>query len=471
MERLTLAERMYLTLIPLTLMGLIIAVITSSSLRDNATPLVKAQQLKELALTSLSLLLTQDDTTKTMMLDPDNPASNVRKIRAYDENLKVIARIKASTESAEVHQVVDGMSDLDAKVLRDIDTSVLEAVGDGKTEKAKHLYFGTYEPQRAKYEAYVRQLVAIAERQSMAASTQLRRSNANSIRNILGALLVGLIIVIASLAYLANSITKRMNNVVSRLNGEHTAAQSSTDLITEASRSLSEGVSSTSSAIQEIDGSVCAFASRLKTNDQHAKRAQDSSAKALQSADHASAAIGRLIEATKQAQQSTDHILSIIRVIDQISFKTNLLALNAAVEAARAGEAGAGFSVVADEVRNLAKSSAEAAQQTADLIRDSVNKSQQGHEISEHASQALANTIAEARKIHDLIDEIASNSHLQNENIQHITRSLTHIGNVGQKSAREAEKTHHVAETLRSRSDAVEEIIEELVALVGARAR
>jgi methyl-accepting chemotaxis protein len=260
-----------------------------------------------------------------------------------------------------------------------------------------------------------------------------------------------------------------MNYVVSRLDQEHMAAQSSTELMTEASRSLSEGISSTSAAIQEIDSSVFDFASRLKANDKHATFARECSAKAVQSADHAADAIRRLVEATKEAQKSSDQVLRIIKVINDISFKTNLLALNAAVEAARAGEAGAGFSVVADEVRNLAKSSSEAARQTADLVQASVQKTKQGYEISELAAQALTSTISEAHRIHGVVDEIASNSRRQNENIQQITESLRYIGNVGQKSAEEAEKTHLVAETLRSRSHTVEEIIEELVGLVGTR--
>ncbi len=469
MKRLTLARRMYLTLIPLAFMGLLISLITWRSLLDNATPLIRAKQLKELALTSLSLLITQDDATKTMMLDPDNPTSNMRKIKAYDENQKVIARVKELTASPEVRNTIGQMSELDAKVLRDIDTSVLEAVGDGKTDKARQLYFGTYEPQRAKYEAYVRKLVEISERESKAAAAQLQKSNATSLRNILGALLIGLAIVVACVAYLARSITKRMNTVVSRLNHEHLAAQSSTDLMTEASRSLSEGVSSTSTAIQEIDSSVSDFAGSLKTNDEHAASARTSSAKAVENADHASDAIGRLVEATKEAQKSSDRVLSVIKVINDISFKTNLLALNASVEAARAGEAGAGFSVVADEVRNLARSSADAARQTADLVQASVEKTAQGYEISEHAARALAITISEAHRIHAVIDEIASNSRLQNKSIQQITQSLTYIGSVGQKNAEEAEKTNQVAEALRHRSHSVEEIIEELVALAGTR--
>lgn len=469
MKRLTLARRLYLTLIPLAVMGLIVSLITWQSLRENATPLIQAQELKALSLESLSLLLTQDDATKTMILDPDNPSSNMRKIKAYDENQKVIEKIRRLNDSVEVRQTISEMSDLDSKVLRDIDTSVLEAVGDGKTDKAKQLYFGTYEPQRAKYEAYIRQLVNISEKQSQKAAAQLVKRNATSLRNILGSLVAGLAIVGISLAVVAKSITRRMNHVVSRLTQEHMAVQNSTGLMTDASRALSEGVSSTAAAIQEIDSSICDFASRLKANDEHVVFARDCSTKAVENADQASTAVRRLVDATRKAQSSSEQVLTITNVINDISFKTNLLALNAAVEAARAGDAGLGFSVVADEVRNLARGSAQAATETAALIHDSVRKTKEGYEISEVAAQSLANTISEAHRVHTVIGEIASNSRLQNENIQQITRSLSYIGNIGQKSAQEAEKTFMVSESLRKRSQAVEEVIHDLVVLTGAK--
>ena len=72
-----------------------------------------------------------------------------------------------------------------------------------------------------------------------------------------------------------------------------------------------------------------------------------------------------------------------IKMIDDIGFQANILALNAAVEAGRAGESGRGFSVVAQEVRNLAGKSSDASKSTEILIQQSLTAVERGTKLAE----------------------------------------------------------------------------------------
>ena len=198
-----------------------------------------------------------------------------------------------------------------------------------------------------------------------------------------------------------------------------------------------------------------------------AQQATELSSHTKTAADSGNAAMTRMVAAIGEIQKSATATAKIIKVIDEIAFQTNLLALNAAVEAARAGEAGKGFAVVADEVRNLALRSAEAARNTTALIEESVNNARSGVAISADVAKSLGEITAAATKVNALIAEIATAEKEQAHGISQVNTAVTQMDTVTQSNASGAEESAAASEELSSQAEQLRTVVDELSALVG----
>jgi methyl-accepting chemotaxis protein len=166
-----------------------------------------------------------------------------------------------------------------------------------------------------------------------------------------------------------------------------------------------------------------------------------------------------MVGAMQRINGSSQKISKIIKVIDEISFQTNILALNAAVEAARAGEAGMGFAVVADEVRNLAQRCAQAARDTTDLIEESIQSSDEGRSKVDQVGSAVRAITSESEKIKQLIDEISTGSVEQSHGIQQISQAISQMEQSTQSNAAHAEQGAAAAVQLNAHADSMKELV------------
>ncbi len=148
------------------------------------------------------------------------------------------------------------------------------------------------------------------------------------------------------------------------------------DQLASGSQSVASGAVEQAASIEQTSASTAEIHSMIRKTAEHARSANQKVIESDRSVAEANQRLQEMITSMGEIASSSTRISKIIQVIDEIAFQTNILALNAAVEAARAGEAGMGFAVVADEVRTLAQRSAQAARDTADLIQESISKSE-----------------------------------------------------------------------------------------------
>jgi methyl-accepting chemotaxis protein len=167
--------------------------------------------------------------------------------------------------------------------------------------------------------------------------------------------------------------------------------------------------------------------------------------------------------------KSSHQVAGVLKDIDEIAFHTNILALNAAVEAARAGQAGAGFSVVADEVRSLAHRAAEAARNSGSIIERTTNDVSKGVELVAHAHaafQEVSTTIASGTQV---VSQIASSSDEQAKGISNIGQAILRIESLTQRNVTNAQQTADGAEEMTAEVENTRRYLNELVAVVGLR--
>jgi methyl-accepting chemotaxis protein len=156
-----------------------------------------------------------------------------------------------------------------------------------------------------------------------------------------------------------------------------------------------------------------------------------------------------VIHTQEQEQDAAKKISTIISVMDNIAFQTNMLALNAAVEAARAGEQGRGFAVVALEVRKLANRSQDAAKEINTLIHESFTLSQHGYTLVKNAGTTVDLVIERIEKINDHIGAVSVASQHQSEKVIQINDAMAHLGLITQKNVMQTQQLSASAVTLR----------------------
>ena len=298
------------------------------------------------------------------------------------------------------------------------------------------------------------------------------RAPIERMRTILAAAVAGTAILLGLV--IAWIVRREINRPIHRIVGElgggaddvaEAAAQMAAGSQTLAGHSAEQAASleETTSALEEMSSMTQQNAGNARQADRLMQEANDAVAKVT-------ASMAKLKQAMAGIASSSEETSRIVRTIDEIAFQTNLLALNAAVEAARAGEAGAGFAVVAEEVRALALRAAEAAHSTAGLIEGTVKTVRQGTTVMDGTDGEFSDVVGRTRKMGELLREIAAASDQQAQGIEQINRAVAEMDRSVQQNAAAAEQSAGASNEMSAEAERVKAIVQELANMVGVQA-
>jgi methyl-accepting chemotaxis protein len=229
--------------------------------------------------------------------------------------------------------------------------------------------------------------------------------------------------------------------------------------INEGNTNLSSRTQEQAAALEETASTIEEMTATVRQNANNSRQANQVATSARGMAEKGGAVVGQAVLAMAEINQSSKKISDIIGVIDEIAFQTNLLALNAAVEAARAGEQGRGFAVVAAEVRNLAQRSAGAAKEIKTLIKDSVEKVQDGSRLVDQSGSTLSEIVQEVKKVSDIIAEIAAASEEQAAGIEQVNKAVSQMDEMTQQNAALVEQAAAASSSMEDQARQLDRLV------------
>ena len=158
--------------------------------------------------------------------------------------------------------------------------------------------------------------------------------------------------------------------------------------------------------------------------------------------------MGELEQSILEISEMAMKIEKIISEIDSIAKQTNMLSLNASIEAARAGEQGKGFTVVAVQVGELAARSTLAAQETRELILNSISAVEKGKNISDYTTSNYETMAEEVERAGGRVEEIAIMVKKNAEIVADAVEELNSIRQVVEQNVEIAQSSNQISRTM-----------------------
>lgn len=279
---------------------------------------------------------------------------------------------------------------------------------------------------------------------------------------------VGLVFVV-TMFLLRRTVINPILEINERLHVMAATIADEASLLLEVSTNLAAGAGQQSARLEETGGSIEKLAAQAAMNSASARQVSDFSATAQAVVAAGGEQMARMMDAMLEIGKASSEVITITKKIDKIAFQANLLSLNAAVEAARAGQAGAGFNVVVDEIRQLSRQVAAAAQEAEAISENASAKIRQGSLLCEDLANAFAKINQGIGQVDTEVKGIAMASGEQDLSSKQVNRAINEIERVSGTAAVQAGEAARMAAELTAQAVELDGISTTLVRLVKDR--
>jgi len=286
-----------------------------------------------------------------------------------------------------------------------------------------------------------------------------------------GILVTSLAIIILGILgfFFSRRFAKPLKGVTARLDKSTENTLQASETVQASSSLLASSASRHADSVrQNIDG-LMSISAALGENASSAEATSKIARKTRETAESGAVDMDDLARTMSGIKEASDGIGQIMKTIEEIAFQTNILALNAAVEAARAGEAGAGFAIVADEVRGLAQRCSSAASETESKIMDARNKSEQGVAASKKVADNLQEMLGMMVTVDQHVHYIAGSSQTQTESLKRMVGDVEQMGAEMKENAKLADGLDQTGVSLKAQVDELKTVVANLETLVSKK--
>ncbi|MBJ7310635.1 methyl-accepting chemotaxis protein [Rugamonas sp. CCM 8940] len=265
---------------------------------------------------------------------------------------------------------------------------------------------------------------------------------------------------IAETSRALDSSIRNLNTTLKNILGSAQAIDDASREIAQGNADLSSRTGQAASTLEQTSSSMQELSATVNQTADNARTARQLALCASDFAQRGGSVVQRLVVTMASIRGSSRKVGEIVGVIDGLAMQSNLLALNAAVEAARAGPHGAGFAVVAGEVRELAQRSALAAREIKQLIASSVAEIEHGSRSVEEAGSSMADIVGSVLQVGELIGQISQASVQQAAGLQGVHEAIVQMDQVTQQNVVLVEQAASAAQGLQEQALSLSQAVE-----------